>query len=76
MSKFNKLSRAEMRDVMGGTPPTPCTVKCYVSGTVITTVQTAFCADLPLTQCPGGGGQPNLGFPPFDNATCSCYVED
>jgi len=71
MSKFNKLSRAEMRDVLGGSAPVPCTVKCYSPGGGVTTVQSSFCAANPVTQCPGST-EP-LGLPPFDNATCSCY---
>jgi natural product precursor len=71
MSKFNKLSRAEMRDVLGGSAPVPCTVKCYRSEALITTVQSSFCAANPVTQCPGMDDY--MGTPPFDNATCSCY---
>ena len=54
MSKFNKLSRAEMRDVLGGNPPVGgCGTIDSDCGTCTVTVT---CANKTTVSCTGSGG--------------------
>lgn len=66
MKKMTKLSRAEMKNVLGGNFPT-CTIICYIPASGGTTTVTF--------ANPSGGGcfNPPVSCPPeTSNVSCSC----
>ena len=69
MNKFEKLSKAEMRNVKGGNYPTPCTITCYdqVHGVLFGTTMAPNCDFNYITQCQG-----HVGWGGTTYATCTC----
>lgn len=69
MKKFEKLSRAEMKNVTGGYSPVQCTITCYdqVHGGVFGTTIAPNCDFNYITQC-----QAHVGWGGTSYATCTC----
>jgi len=65
MGKFNKLSRIEMKKVLGGTYPARCTTICVAPESTLNVIS-GFCGSPAITMCPGG----IYGI--YYSATCSC----
>lgn len=51
MSKFNKLSKTEMRNVTGGDQNPNCHIVCWGVGGIIDQFYTASCIPDPVEQC-------------------------
>jgi len=60
-----KLSRKELKYIMGGTsvPPANCSCFCYIGSTKISNSCTAYCPDGSIPGVNPGSG-PNCGTPP------------